>query len=466
MSATDLTDLGVVEAAGLIAARKLSPVELTEACLARIEALDGKVNAVLRLLPERAMDAARRAEAEVARDALRGPLHGVPYALKDIIDLAGVPTTGHSQIRADAPPATAHAPVADRLERAGGICLAKLSTWEFAVGGPSFDLPWPPARNPYDLERTPGGSSSGSGAGLAARFFPAALGTDTGGSIRNPSAACGVVGLKPTYGRVPLKGVLPLSTTLDHVGPMTRTVADNAAIFEAIAGHDPDDPTSAAVAPQNIGAALGKGVKGMKIGVIRHFWERDGIAEPEVAAAMAAALEVYRSLGADLVDIELEPLPNYVACLKPIMAGEAYALHRRILATSANAYGALARDRITAGASQTTAEYLDALDVRRKLEAAYRQSMQGVAAALTIVTLAPPPRFDDAEGLARSFSLEGRPPFNIIRAPALAMPMGATKTGLPLSIQVVGHHFDEATVYRVAQAYEAETSWTERKPPL
>ncbi len=466
MTATDLTDLGVVEAAQLIAARKLSPVELTEACLARIEALDGKVNAVLRLLPERAMEAARRAEAEVAANAIRGALHGVPYALKDIIDLEGVPTTGHSQIRADAPPADAHAPVAYRLERAGGICLAKLSTWEFAVGGPSFDLPWPPARNPWDLERTPGGSSSGSGAGLAARFFPAALGTDTGGSIRNPSAACGIVGLKPTYGRVPLKGVLPLSTSLDHVGPMTRNIADNAAIFEVIAGHDPDDPTSAAVAPQNIAAALGKGVKGMRIGVIRHFWERDGIADPDVAAAMEAALEVYRSLGAELNDIELEPLPEYAACLKSIMAGEAYALHRRTMAMNANAYGALARDRIDAGSTQTTAEYLEAMETRRRLEAAFRVSMQGMAAALTIVTLAPPPRFDDADGLARSFSLEGRPPFNIVRAPALAMPMGATATGLPLAIQVIGHHFDEATVYRVAAAYERETEWTKRRPPL
>jgi len=466
LNATDLTELGLVDAAALIAARKLSPVEITKACLDRIAALDGKVNAVLRLLPERAMAAAKQAEAEAAAGKLRGPLHGVPYALKDIIDLEGVPTTGHSQVRADAPPAAANAPVAERLERAGGICLAKLSTWEFAVGGPSFDLPWPPARNPWDLERTPGGSSSGSGAGVAARFFPAALGTDTGGSIRNPAAACGIVGLKPTYGRVPLRGVLPLSASLDHVGPMTRTVRDNAALFQIIAGHDPDDPTTASLAVPNASAGLNKGVRGMKIGVIRHFWERDGIAEPEIAAAMEAALEVYRGLGAELVDIQLEPLREYVDILKPIMAGEAYAWHRRTMATNANAYGALARDRISAGASQTTADYLDAMEKRSRLEAAYRQSIEGVAAALTIVTLAPAARFDDPEAMARSYSLEGRPPFNIVRAPALAMPMGATATGLPLAIQVVGRHFDEATVYRVAAAYENETEWTKRRPPL
>ncbi len=462
----DLTDLGVVDAARLIAARKLSPVELTEACLARIEALDGKVNAVLRLLPERAMAAARRAEAEIMRDGPRSVLHGVPYALKDIIDLEGVPTTAHSRVLADAPPAAAHAPVAARLERAGGVCLAKLSTWEFAVGGPSFDLPWPPARNPWDLERTPGGSSSGSGAGVAARFFPAALGTDTGGSIRNPAAACGIVGLKPTYGRVPLRGVVPLSTSLDHVGPMTRTVADNAALLELIAGHDPDDPTTATLAAPKFTAGLGAGVKGMRIGVIRHFWERDGEADPEVAAAIEAALQVYRDLGAELVDIELAPLPEYVACLRPIMASEAYAWHRKHLESNGNAYGALARDRIGAGAKLNPADYLDAMEARKRLQAAFGEAMRGVEAALTIVTLAPPPRFDDTDGLARSFSLEGRPPFNIVRAPALAMPMGATKTGLPLSIQVIGHHFDEATVYRVAAAYEAETEWTKRKPAL
>lgn len=466
MTDTDLTELGLVEAAELIAAKKLSPVEITEACLKRIEALDGKVNAVLRLLPERAMDAARQAETEAMAGKLRGPLHGAPYALKDIIDLEGAPTTGHSQVLADAPPATAHAPVAARIERAGAICLAKLSTWEFAVGGPSFDLPWPPARNPWDLERTPGGSSSGSGAGVAARFFPAALGTDTGGSIRNPAAACGIVGLKPTYGRVPLRGVLPLSASLDHVGPMTRNVRDNAALFQAIAGHDPDDPTTAELAVPDVSRGLKRGVKGMKIGVIRHFWERDGVADPEIAAAMETALEVYRGLGAELIEIELAPLREYVDILKPIMAGEAWAYHRRYMASGANAYGALARDRIGAGETQTTADYLEAMEKRRELEVAYRQTMKDVEAALTIVTLNPPPRFDDAEGMARSYSLEGRPPFNIVRAPAMAMPMGATATGLPISIQVVGRHFDEATVYRVAAAYEAETNWTRRRPPL
>lgn len=466
MTSTALTDLGVLEANQLIAAGEVSPVELTEACLARIEALDGKVNAVLQLLPERARAAARRAEAEIRAGGTRGPMHGVPYALKDIIDLEGTATTAHSQVRIDAPPAAAHAPVAARLEQAGGVCLAKLSTWEFAVGGPSFDLPWPPARNPWDLDRTPGGSSSGSGAGLAARFFPAALGSDTGGSIRGPSAHCGVVGLKPTYGRTPLRGVVPLSTTLDHVGPMTRTVADNAAVFQVIAGHDPDDPTSAPLGVPNASAMLDRGVKGMKIGVIRHFWERDGEADPEIAAAMEQALAVYRGLGAELVDIELAPLADYAACMKDIMAGEAYAWHRATMEANGNAYGELARERIGAGAKQTTADYLEAMATRERLQAAFLDSMRDVEAALTIVSLAPPPRFDDADGMRRSYGLEGRPPFNVVRAPALAMPMGFTSDGLPISIQTIGKPFDEATVYRVAAAYERETVWSARRPPL
>jgi len=466
LSATDLTDLTIAGASELIDRGALSPVDLTQACLDRIEKLDGKVNAVLRTMPERALAAARAAEAEIHAGRRRGPLHGVPYGLKDIIDIAGEPTTAHSKVLAQQPPVTANAAVTDRLEAAGGVCVAKLSTWEFAVGGPSFDLPWPPARNPWDLERTPGGSSSGSGAGLAARFFPAALGTDTGGSVRNPAASCGVVGLKPTYGRVPLRGVLPLSTSLDHVGPMTRTVADNAILFQAIAGPDPEDPTTFDAPAPDVMAALGEGVAGLKIGVIRHFWERDGQAHPEIAAGMEAALAELRRQGAELVDIELAPLMEYANCLKQVMAGEAYAWHKRFIDARPEDYGALGRERILAGKGQTTADYLAAMATRQQLERAYLDSMKDVAAAVTIVALNPPPRFDDHAGMKAAFGLEGRPPFNIVRAPALAMPMGFTSTGLPMAIQIVGRPREEAMVYRIAAAYERATDWTSRKPPL
>jgi len=242
---TELHWLGAAEAASAIANRELSPVELMKALLDRIAALDPKLNAFIRLDGDAAMEAAKAAEAEATAGRLRGPLHGVPVGIKDIINVAGLPTTGHSKILQDNL-ATADAVCVEKLRGAGAIVMGKLSTHEFAIGGPSFDLPWPPARNPWNTGHHPGGSSSGSGSGVSAGLFPMALGSDTGGSVRNPASCCGIVGLKPTYGLVSRRGVFPLSFTLDHIGPMTRTVADNALMLEVIAGHDPHDPGSAA----------------------------------------------------------------------------------------------------------------------------------------------------------------------------------------------------------------------------
>jgi len=241
---SDLHWMTAVEAARAIAARELSPVELMTALLERIGRLDPKLNVFIRLDRDAARDAAKAAEAEIVGGRVRGPLHGVPVGIKDIIDVAGLPTTCHSKILADNI-AVADAVCVSRLRGAGAIVLGKLSTHEFAIGGPSFDLPWPPARNPWNPDHHPGGSSSGSGAGVAAGLFPMALGSDTGGSVRNPASACGIVGLKPTYGLVSRRGVFPLSFTLDHVGPLTRTVADNALMLDVIAGYDPLDPGSA-----------------------------------------------------------------------------------------------------------------------------------------------------------------------------------------------------------------------------
>ena len=243
---SELAYLGLAEAADLIRARKLSPVEYTQALLDRTEKLDPRYHAYIKLTPERAMEAARRAEREVTAGKPRGPLHGVPYGLKDIIDVAGLPTTGHSKVLIDNV-AAANAVVTERLEAAGGILMGKLATHEFAIGGPSFDLPWPPAVNPWGGNHFPGGSSSGSGVALAAGLVPAALGTDTGGSVRNPASLCGITGMKPTYGLVSRRGVFPLAYSLDHVGPMTRDVRDNALLLQVLAGYDAEDPGSAKV---------------------------------------------------------------------------------------------------------------------------------------------------------------------------------------------------------------------------
>ena len=256
---SDLAWLTVAEAAERLRGKKLSPVEYAKALIARIERHDSKLNAFLRFTPELALEDARRAEAEIGRGQWRGPLHGVPYGLKDIIDYEGLPTTAHSKILKDNV-AAIDAHVAAKLKAAGGVFMGKLSTHEFAIGGPSFDLPWPPARNPWNRDHFCGGSSSGSGAATAAGFLPAAIGTDTGGSVRNPASMCGVAGMKPTYGVVSRRGVIALSYSLDHIGPLTRTVRDNALMLDLMAGHDPLDPGSVPHATGGYAAGLDRGV--------------------------------------------------------------------------------------------------------------------------------------------------------------------------------------------------------------
>src|SRR5690349_17293416 len=276
---SELHWLTAAEAVRAFATRRLSPVELMTAALARIERLDPKLHAFIRLDADAAMDAARAAEAEIAKGRVRGPLHGVPVGIKDIIDVAGLPTTCHSKILVENV-AKADSVVVSRLREAGAIVIGKLSTHEFAIGGPSFDLPFPPARNPWNPEHHPGGSSSGSGAGVSAGLFPLALGTDTGGSVRNPASCCGIVGMKPTYGLVSRRGMFPLSFTLDHVGPMTRTVEDNALMLEAIAGHDPHDPGSAPAKAGHYASKIDRGVRDLRVGFVRHFHEIDTPADP------------------------------------------------------------------------------------------------------------------------------------------------------------------------------------------
>ena len=460
---SELAFLGLAEASDLLRRRRLSPVEYAKALLARIERLDRRYHAFIALAPERALAAARQAEAEIAAGRWRGPFHGVPYALKDIIDVAGLPTTAHSKLLIGAV-ATADAAVAARLAAAGGVLLGKLSTHEFAIGGPSFDLPWPPARNPWNPDHFPGGSSSGSGAGLAAGFFPAALGSDTGGSIRNPASQCGITGLKPTYGRVSRRGVLPLAFSLDHVGPMTRTVRDNALLLQIVAGHDPGDPASADEAVPDYAAVLGQGVKGLRIGVIRHFYATDMAGDGEMVAAIEAALRLFSEDGAEIREITLPPLQDFSACGQIILAAEAYAVHERWLKERPQDYGVRGRERLLAGASLRAADYLQAVRWRLKLRDAAAAAFREVDVAVTASSLDPACRIDDDEALARTYWRQARMPFNVTGQPALVIPAGFAKSGLPLSLQLVGRPFSEPMLYRVAAAYEAATQWTRRHP--
>lgn len=462
---TDLAYLTIAEAAALLRDRKLSPVEYVRALLDRAGEHDGLLNAYLRRMDDAAIAAAREAEAEIGRGNWKGPMHGVPFGLKDIVDVAGVPTTAHSKILADNV-AKSDAEVTRRLKAAGGVLTGKLSTHEFALGGPSFDLPWPPARNPWNRDHHPGGSSSGSGSGLAAGFFPAAIGTDTGGSVRNPASCNGIVGLKATYGRVSRAGVIPLSFSLDHVGPMTRTVEDNAIMLNVIAGHDPADPGSAKASMADFTSDLEKGVKGLKIGVVRHFYTRDLEADPEMAKSIEDALDLLAREGAEIREVKLSPLQDYATCNRIILMSEAYAIHEKWLQERPEDYGALCRNRITAGAFYRAVDYVKALRWRGRLVRELNEAMADLDVVITASSMEPPAPIEQAEEVERTYPRQARAPFNLTGSPALALPTGFSSAGMPLSMQIVGKAFDEAMVYRVGRAYERATEWTGRHPTL
>ncbi len=462
---SELAYLTVAEAAELLRGRKLSPVEYARALIGRIERHDGPLNTFLRFAPEIALEDARRAEAEIMRGDWRGPFHGVPYGLKDIIDYAGLPTTAHSKIL-EGNVANADAVVTQRLRAAGGVFMGKLSTHEFATGGPSFDLPWPPARNPWNRDHFCGGSSSGSGAATAAGFMPAAAGSDTGGSIRNPATLCGVVGMKATYGLVSRRGVMPLAFSLDHVGALTRTVRDNALMLDVIAGHDSLDPASVNTAVGGYTAGLGRGVKGLRIGVIRHFYTRDMEGDPEMVAGIEAALKLLAGLGADVREIETAPLGEYNACNRIILTSEAYAIHEKWLRERPQDYGALTRERILSGAFVRAADYLNATRVRGRLAKAFHALFAGIDVAVTASSMDPACRIDDPAAIERIYGRQARAPFNVTGSPALAVPVGFSKAGLPLGMQIIGKPFSEALVYRVGDAYEQATQWVNKHPVL
>ena len=457
--------LSAAEIANAYIARTLTPVQLLTDLLARIGTLDPKLNAFIHLDTDAAMRAAQQAQHELEAGRSRGPLHGIPIGIKDIIDVAGLPTTAHSKILVNNIART-DAAVVQKLRQAGAIILGKLSTHEFAIGGPSFDLPFPPARNPWNPDHHPGGSSSGSGAGVAAGFFPLALGTDTGGSVRNPASACGIVGLKPTYGLVSRRGVFPLSFTLDHVGPMTRTIADNALLLNAIAGHDPADPGSAATQAHGFGRLLDRGVRGLRIGFVRHFHERDLSAHPEVATALEEVVRVLQSEGAQIDTVTLPTLTEFAGINRVILCSEAWSIHAPWLRERPGDYGQLARRRLLPGAFMTAGDYVGAQRRRGEVIAAVEDLFRDYDVLLCASSMDPSSRLDDAEETARTYPRQARTPFNVTGHPALAMMAGLSRGGLPVSVQFVGRYFEDATVLRVATAYERATEWHRRRLPI
>jgi aspartyl-tRNA(Asn)/glutamyl-tRNA(Gln) amidotransferase subunit A len=462
---TDLHWLTIADAARLVERRQLSPVELTDALLARIEALDPQLNAFLLPTPEKAREQAKAAEREIMAGNYRGPLHGVPFGLKDIYATAGIRTTSHSKICENLVP-TDDATTVTKLYGAGAVLLGKLATHEFAHGGPSFDLPWPPARNPWDRAHFTGGSSSGAGAAVAAGFVPGALGSDTGGSIRGPAALCGIVGLKPTYGLVSRAGVYANSFTFDHAGPMTWTVEDCAIMLQAIAGHDAKDPASASRPIPDYRAALTGDIRGLRIGIVRHLYEEDIAVSPEVRAALEEAYIVFRSLGAVLEEVRIRPAADYYAVKITIAESEQYAIHEEELRTRPGDFGADFLGRALPAVLYSGTDYVQAQRERRLMLAEMAPIYEKFDVLVTPTAPGPAPRLGTWRTVSFWQNSSLTTPFNVTAGPALAQCMGFTSAGLPLSLQLVGRPFDEATVLRAAHAYEMATNWRSRRPVL
>jgi aspartyl-tRNA(Asn)/glutamyl-tRNA(Gln) amidotransferase subunit A len=457
--------LTATEISAAYAARRLSPVELVQALLDRITRRDGQLNAFITVDADAALDAARHAEKEILAGRAHSPLYGVPIGIKDIIDVAGQPTTCHSKIMLDHV-AQEDAAVIEKLRAAGAIILGKLALHEFAIGGPCFDLPFPPARNPWNANHHPGGSSSGCGTALAAGFVPLAMGTDTGGSVRNPAGNCGVVGLKPTYGLVSRRGVFPLSFTLDHVGPMARSVADIALVLDVLAAHDTRDPGSAAIARGRFGTDLERGLRGLRVGYVRHFHEDDMAATPEVAAAVDEVARVLQQEGAQVRDIRLPRLQDFAAVRQVISLSESWAIHSKWLRERPQDYSEISRRKLMPGAFLSAGDYVHAQQRRMQLIGAVDDAFRDVDILLTANSLDPACRIDDVAESVRTYPRQARVPFNLTGHPALALMCGLSATRLPLSVQLVGRAFDEVTLLRAGAAYERATRWHEQRPPI
>jgi len=462
---TELHWLTIADAARLIESRRLSPLELTDALLARIDALDPQLNAFLLPTPEKARGQAKAAEREIMAGRYRGPLHGIPFGLKDIYATAGIRTTSHSKICENLVP-TEDATTVAKLYQAGGVLLGKLATHEFAHGGPSFDLPWPPARNPWNRDHFTGGSSSGAGAAVAAGFVPGALGSDTGGSIRGPAALCGIVGLKPTYGLVSRAGIYANSFTFDHAGPMTWTVEDCAILLQAIAGYGPKDPASANRPIPDYRGALTGDIRGLRIGIVRHLYEDDITIASEVRAALEEAYAVFRSLGATLEDVRIRPAADYYAVKITIAESEQYAIHEEELRTRPGDFGADFLGRALPAVLYSGTDYVQAQRERRLMLAQMTPIYEKFDVLVTPTAPAPAPRLGTWRTISFWQNSSLTTPFNVTAGPALAQCMGFTPIGLPLSLQLAGRPFDEATVLRAAHAYETATNWRSRRPSV
>jgi aspartyl-tRNA(Asn)/glutamyl-tRNA(Gln) amidotransferase subunit A len=461
-----LPALTLSEASQLVRSKKISPVELTQACLSRIEQLNPMLNAFITITADSAFAQARNAEADIQRGRWIGPLHGIPIALKDLVDTAGVRTTAASALFKDRIP-TQDAEVVRRLKAAGAVLLGKLNLHEFAYGGSSVISYFGPVRNPWEPDYSTGGSSGGSAAAVAAELCYGAIGSDTGGSIRQPAAYCGIVGLKPTYGRVSTRGVIPLAWSLDHLGPMTRSVTDASLILQVVAGYDPEDTSSTDTTVPDYAETFAARSSALRIGIPRaHFYE--GL-HPEIQAAMNTALSTLGKLTANQSEVRI-PVSNDAVDL--IIKAEAYTYHREYTIKSPDLYQAETLKRIRRGAEVSMAAYVYG---RRQLDQ-FRRSVHKVfeAVDLVVTPTTPVPPFTISELVAdldnlftkELLTLRNTPPFNLLGLPTISIPCGFTSKGLPIGMQITGPRGGETTVLQLAYAFERATQWHNRRPNL
>ncbi len=449
-----------------IASKQLSPVDVTSAMLQRIEQRDSRLKSYATVMTEQAMAAARAAEREINAGTYRGPLHGVPIAVKDLCFTKGVRTMGAAKVLADHIP-TFDGTVIAKLKAAGAILLGKLNLTEGAMGGynPEFNIP----KNPWNPDRWTGSSSSGSGVATAAGLCFGSLGSDTGGSIRFPAASCGIVGIKPTWGRVSRYGVLALAESMDHVGPMTRSVADAAIMLEAIAGYDPNDPTSLPNPVPNMLEGIGQDLQGIRVGFDENY-ATNGI-DVELADAVRAGVGVLANQGAEIVEVELPDVDEYVAAWPTLCATEAVAAHAATYPSQRDAYGPWFRGWLDMGAKVTGAEYAKANNLRAACTGHLRKVFTEID-VLVCPSMSAPPHAITPEILYGAYEPRHPKfqrftvPFNYNGAPTLSVPCGINSDGLPLSIQFVGKHLTEPLLCRVGHAYEYATPWRDHHPDV
>jgi aspartyl-tRNA(Asn)/glutamyl-tRNA(Gln) amidotransferase subunit A len=466
---SDLKKLTLSAAAKLIRQKQISPVELTESILRRVDSLNDRMRPFITVTAEPALAMARAAEHDVVQGKASGILHGVPISLKDLYDTKGIRTTAGSKVFESRVP-TEDCTIAQKLYSAGAVLIGKTNLHEFAYGTTNVNSHFGTARNPWNPEYITGGSSGGSASAVALSLGFGSMGSDTGGSIRIPASLCGVVGLKPTYGRSSLRGIIPLSWSLDHPGPLGQTVEDIALLFGVTAGHDPGDPYSADKPPSSLKTLDGK-IKGLRVGIPRSYFF-DNL-DPQVQSAIDAALKTFQQLGASLRDVELKMAPLQRGIWGQIACPEAYSFHEQLLKDRGQDYGADVRSRLQVGRLLLSADYVRAQRARTLMREEARRVFETVDVLVTPTVPITPPRIGQGSAQRGSVSepvgvslTRCTRHFNVTGQPAISLPCGFTTDGLPIGLQIAGRPFEESTILQAAYAYEQDARWFERRCTL